>query len=101
MAALLALLLLHPGAKPPPPLYPVIGKALTLCVKAGMTEEDVVRVFGPPDSQIGFGSGPPGDGYNVDCLDYTRYGVSVSFVRQFNIWRPSHKNSIRVEGTLE
>ena len=101
MAAFLALLLLHPGAKPPPVLNPVVGKTITLCVRAGMTPEQVVTVFGRPESVDGAGFGPPGGGVVVDCFYYRRYGVSVCFTRPVNPANPSHRNYIRVDGTLE
>ena len=101
------LLLFHPGAKPPPLVNPVIGKAITLCVNAGMTQEEVVTLFGPPESSDGFGSGPPDGGVEVDSLYYRRYGASVSFMRRLGLGGaakarfPSHMSFERVDGGLE
>ena len=70
-----------PQARPARLADRVLGKLLVWGVRAGLTPDEVTRVFGPPDLVESFTSGPitPGAARTQTAYLYLRYGVSVYF----------------------
>jgi hypothetical protein len=60
----------------------VVGNAILVSLRFGMTPEQVVQVFGCPDSIWGGSEGAlGGSNFTFDQWSYLRYGVRVTITR--------------------
>ena len=56
-----------------------VGKLIDWSGQAGLTEQQLRRIFGDPELTVSETHGPIGTYHRTTTLDYLRYGVSVSF----------------------
>ncbi|MBV9125453.1 MAG: hypothetical protein JO112_19060 [Planctomycetes bacterium] len=79
----------------------ITGRLLDYCVRAGMTPDQVSRVFGEPEGTQVDSQGPITESYTNVTYIYLRYGVMVFFPPKPNLPMGRTLQGPRVHGGIE